>query len=39
MYYVRYIPQNIFVDQNGIIVGRQVNKPEIEKLIEETLKK
>ena len=39
MYYVRYIPQNIFVDQNGIIVGRQVNKPEIEKLIEETIKK
>lgn len=39
MYYVRYIPQNIFVDQNGIIVGRQIDKPEVAGFIEEFLKK
>ena len=39
MYYVRYIPQNIFVDQNGVIVGRQINKPDVEKFIEDFLSK
>ena len=39
MYYVRYIPQNIFVDQNGVIVGRQIDKPEVDKFIEDYLKK
>ena len=39
MYYVRFIPQNIFVDQNGIIVGRQIDKPEVEGFIGEFLKK
>ena len=39
MYYVRYIPQNIFVDQNGIIVGRQIDKPEVANFIDEFLKK
>ena len=39
MYYVRYIPQNIFVDQNGVIVGRQIDKPEVDKFIEDFLKK
>lgn len=37
MYYVRYIPQNIFVDQNGVIIGRQVEKTEIEALLEKNL--
>lgn len=39
MYYVRFIPQNIFVDQNGIIIGRQVEKGDIEALLDENLKK
>ncbi len=39
MYYVRYIPQNIFVDQNGVIVGRQIDKPEVEKFINDFLSK
>ena len=39
MYYVRYIPQNIFVDQNGVIVGRQIDKPEVAKFIEDFLSK
>ncbi|MBQ7773844.1 MAG: AhpC/TSA family protein [Bacteroidales bacterium] len=39
MYYVRYIPQNIFVDQNGKIVGRQIDKPEVEKFIGDFLSK
>ena len=37
MYYVRYIPQNIFVDQTGKIVGRQIDKPEVEKFINDFL--
>ena len=39
MYYVRFIPQNIFVDQNGIIVGRQIDKPEVDKFIGDFLNK
>ena len=39
MYYVRYIPQNIFVDQNGVIVGRQIDKPEVDKFIGDFLNK
>lgn len=39
MYYVRFIPQNIFVDQNGTIVGRQIDKPEVDNFIKEFLNK
>ena len=39
MYYVRYIPQNIFVDQTGKIVGRQIDKPEVGKFINDFLSK
>ena len=39
MYYVRYIPQNIFVDQTGKIVGRQIDKPEVDKFIGDFLSK
>ena len=39
MYYVRYIPQNIFVDQTGKIVGRQIDKPEVDKFINDFLSK
>ena len=39
MYYVRFIPQNIFVDQNGTIVGRQIDKPEVDNFIKEFLSK
>ena len=39
MYYVRYIPQNIFVDQTGKIVGRQIDKPEVDQFIGDFLKK
>ena len=39
MYYVRFIPQNIFVDQTGKIVGRQIDKPEVEKFINDFLSK
>ena len=39
MYYVRYIPQNIFVDQTGKIVGRQIDKPEVDKFIGDFLGK
>ncbi|MDO9681097.1 MAG: TlpA disulfide reductase family protein [Bacteroidales bacterium] len=36
-YYVRYIPQNIFVDQEGKIIKRQVEKDEIDQFIKEFL--
>jgi|SRR5574344_168079 thiol-disulfide isomerase/thioredoxin len=37
-YYVRFVPQNIFVDQEGKIIKRQVSEEEIEQLLEEHLK-
>jgi len=37
LYYIRYIPQNVFVDQNGIIIAKKISKDEIEKLLEEKL--
>jgi thiol-disulfide isomerase/thioredoxin len=37
-YYVRYIPQNVFVDQNGIILAKQIGEEEIEALLAEHLK-
>lgn len=38
LYYVRYIPQNVFVDANGVIIKRQAKEEEIEALLEEYLK-
>ncbi|MPM41438.1 Thiol-disulfide oxidoreductase ResA [bioreactor metagenome] len=38
MYNVRYIPQNVFVDQNGIILKRKLNEEEIVPFLTETLK-
>ena len=37
-YYVRYIPQNIIVDQTGKIIGRQVEKDQLEAFLAEHLK-
>lgn len=37
MYNVRFIPQNIFVDQDGKIIKRQVEKDDIEPLLKEHL--
>jgi Thiol-disulfide isomerase and thioredoxins len=37
LYYIRYIPQNVFVDQNGIIIAKKIGEEEIEKLLEEKL--
>ncbi|MCI1780110.1 MAG: AhpC/TSA family protein [Bacteroidales bacterium] len=37
-YYVRYIPQNIFVDGSGKIIARQVSKDDIENLLKTNLK-
>ena len=39
MYYVRYIPQNIFVDQTGKIVGRQIEKQDVDQFIGDFLSK
>ena len=36
-YYVRYIPQSIFVDQNGIILKRQPSEEEIVELLKANL--
>ena len=38
-FYINTIPQNLFVDQNGVLVGYKVNRNEIEKFIEEHLGK
>ena len=38
-FYINTIPQNLFVDQNGVLVGYKVNRNEIEKFIEEQLGK
>ncbi|MDP3453474.1 MAG: thioredoxin-like domain-containing protein, partial [Bacteroidales bacterium] len=37
LYYVKFIPQNIFVDQEGKIVQRKVDKDKIEDLLNEFL--
>lgn len=39
LYYVRYIPQNIFVDQEGKIVKRKVGKDEMDAFLAEYLAK
>ncbi len=38
MYNVKYIPQNVFVDSEGKIIGRKLAESEIEDLLEEYLK-
>lgn len=35
---VKFIPQNIIVDQNGVVLGRQVKEEDLETLIENNLK-
>ena len=37
-FYVRYIPQNIIVDQTGKIIGRQVEKDQLDAFLAEHLK-
>jgi thiol-disulfide isomerase/thioredoxin len=37
LYYVRYIPQNIFVDAQGKIIKRKVSEEEMESFLEEQL--
>ena len=37
MYNVRYIPQNVFVDSDGNILGRRLGEDEIVSLLEEHL--
>ena len=37
LYHVKFIPQNIFVDQEGKIIKRQVEKDDIDKFIKEFL--
>ena len=39
MYNVSSVPYNVFVDQNGVIVGRGIGKKEVAAFIEEYLKK
>jgi thiol-disulfide isomerase/thioredoxin len=39
MYNVNSVPHNVFVDQNGIIVGRGIGKKEVAAFIEEFLNK
>jgi len=39
MFYIKGIPQNLFVDQNGTIVGYKVNRNTIEQFIKEQLEK
>jgi hypothetical protein len=39
MYNVSSVPYNIFVDQNGTIVGRGIGKKEVAAFIEEFLNK
>lgn len=38
LYYVKYVPQNIFVDQTGKIIKRQVSEEGIVELLKENLK-
>ena len=37
LYHVRFIPQSIFVDQNGIIIKRQPSEEEIVELLKANL--
>jgi len=37
-YAVRSIPQNVLIDANGTIIGRNVKYPELEKILENMLK-
>jgi thiol-disulfide isomerase/thioredoxin len=37
LYYIRYIPQNVFVDQQGNIIKRKVEGKELESFIKEQL--
>lgn len=38
LYYIRFIPQNVFVDQNGTIIARRLDtKEKIEELLEKHL--
>ena len=39
LYYIKAIPGNCFVDQNGIIIAYDMNKADIEKLLDEHLTK
>ncbi len=39
MFYIKGIPQNLFVDQNGTIIGYKVNRNTIEQFIKEQLEK
>ena len=39
LYNVKYIPQNVFVDQEGRIIGRQLAEEEIVPLLKEHLSK
>ena len=39
MFYIKGIPQNLFVDQNGTIVGYKVSRDAIEQFIKEQLEK
>ena len=39
MYNINSVPHNVFVDQNGIIVGKGIAKGEVDAFIEEYLKK
>ncbi len=38
LYNVKYIPQNVFVDQSGFIIGRKVAEQDIPAFLEEHLK-
>lgn len=38
LYGIRYIPQNVFVDASGKIVGKRVDPDEIEKFVSDNLK-
>ncbi len=38
MYYVKFVPQNIFVDQEGKIIARQASEAQIEELLKEYCK-
>ena len=37
LYNVNYIPQNLFVDQEGKIIARKISEEEIETLLKERL--
>ena len=38
LYYIRYIPQNVFVDIDGKIVAKRVSEEEMDIFLEEYLK-